>query len=91
MNLQLERLQSLCTQLRLLHLPDHMTQLSQMAAKQELGSLDFLEHALQAETQVRQERTRATLTQMAGFPAIKTLDDYDFAFARRAPKPLIQE
>lgn len=91
MNLQRERLQSLCTQLRLLHLPGHMMPLSQMAAKQELGYLDFLEQALQAETQVRQERTCVTLTQMAGFPAIKTLDDYDFVFARGAPKPLIQE
>ncbi len=31
------------------------------------------------------------LTQVARCPAIKTLDDYDFVFARGAPKPLIQE
>ncbi|MBW8308940.1 MAG: ATP-binding protein, partial [Candidatus Paracaedibacteraceae bacterium] len=37
----------------------------------------FLEHLLRAEVTERQSRTQAILTQMAGFPVIKTLDDFD--------------
>ena len=31
------------------------------------------------------------LTRVAGFPTIKTLDDFDFGFATGAPKAQIQE
>ena len=38
---------------------------------------DFLEQLLTVEVNERQSRTRILLTQMAGFPAIKTLNDFD--------------
>lgn len=34
---------------------------------------------------------RDTLIKLAGFPAIKTIDDYEFKFALGAPKKLIHE
>jgi DNA replication protein DnaC len=46
---------------------------------------------LQAEHRERQERSRVFLTKTAGFPAIKTLEQYDFGFATGAPKSLITE
>ena len=51
---------------------------------------DYLEKCLEAEQQTRQQRTRAVLLKMAGFPAIKHLDDYDFKFAVGAPKKQIE-
>lgn len=91
MSLQMERLRELCDQLRLLNLPDQLAHLGQMAAKKELGYLEFLEQALRGEALARVERTRAMLTRIAGFPAIKTLDEFDFQFASGVPKPLVQE
>ncbi|ARV20586.1 Chromosomal replication initiator protein DnaA [Curvibacter sp. AEP1-3] len=91
MSLQMERLRELCDQLRLLNLPDQLAHLGQMAAKKELGYLEFLEQALRGEALARVERTRAMLTRIAGFPAIKTLDEFDFQFTSGVPKPVVQE
>lgn len=91
MNPQLERLTLLCKQLGLQHLPGQMAHLGQMAAKRELGYLDFLEHALKDEALARTERNRTALTRLAGFPCIKTLDAFDFEFATGAPQTLIRE
>ncbi|MGF6722963.1 DNA replication protein DnaC [Paraburkholderia sp. GAS41] len=55
---QLERLTGLCKQLNLLHLPTQIAHLGQMAAKRELGYLDFLEQALKDEAMARAERMR---------------------------------
>jgi DNA replication protein DnaC len=88
---QLERLTVLCKQLNLLHLPTQIAHLGQMAAKRELGYLDFLEHALKDEAMARAERMRRMLTRVAGFPAIKTLDEFDFEFALGVPKALVLE
>jgi hypothetical protein len=38
---------------------------------------------------IRQPRSRQTLARLAGFPAIKTLEDYDFATG--APRQRLQE
>jgi DNA replication protein DnaC len=88
---QLERLTVLCKQLNLLHLPTQIAHLGQMAAKRELGYLDFLEQALKDEAMARAERMRRMLTRLAGFPAIKTLDEFDFEFAVGVPKALVLE
>ncbi|AST25946.1 IS21-like element ISRso6 family helper ATPase IstB [Ralstonia pseudosolanacearum] len=88
---QLERLTVLCQQLNLQHLPTQLAHLGQMAAKRELGYLDFLEHALKDEAMARAERMRRTLTRLAGFPAIKTLDEFDFEFATGVPKAMVLE
>ena len=91
MNPQLERLSVLCKQLGLQHLPGQVSHLGQMAAKRELGYLDFLEHVLKDEMLARGERNRTMLTRLAGFPAIKTLDEFDFEFATGAPKAMVRE
>lgn len=88
---QFERLTVLCKQLNLLHLPTQIAHLGQMAAKRELGYLDFLEQALKDEAMARAERMRRMLTRLAGFPAIKTLDEFDFEFALGVPKALVLE
>lgn len=46
---------------------------------------DFLERLLGAENDARIERQRAALMKTATLPSIKTIGDYDFAFASGAP------
>lgn len=91
MNLQQERIAALCTQLKLERIADHYPHLAQEAVREDLSFADFLERLLQHETGCRQTRTRELLTRMACFPAIKTLEDYDFGFSPGIPKAVLQE
>lgn len=50
-----------------------------------------MEKILDAELKARQSRRQRALTRFAGFPIIKTLDDFDFAFAQGVNKKQIME
>ncbi len=91
MNLQLERLTELTTQLQLSGVENHATPLAQEAAKQEWSYLHFLEKVLLSESQTRHQRKQAMFTKMAGFPSLKTLDEFDFRFASGVPKTLVNQ
>ena len=81
-NLQHERITTLATELRLLAVPDLYGPIAQTAAtRKDASYADFLEDILRAERDARHVRTREMMTRMAGFPALKTLEAYDFAFA----------
>ena len=90
MNLQNERLTSLCDGLGLSGLHQEYENLAQQASNQDTSYTDYLEQCLLAEQQSRQSRTRSILLKMAGFPAVKQLCDYDFKFAVGAPKKQIE-
>jgi len=91
-DLQHERIAALASELRLSALPDLYGPIAQDAAKSEETSYaDFLEKILRAERDARRIRSANMLTRTAGFPAIKTLADYDFGFATGAPKAQIEE
>lgn len=91
MNLQLERIAALTQELQLPGLESQAVVLSQQAANDEWDYLQFLEKMLQAESQSRHQRKQAMFTRMAGFPSIKTLDDFDFSFASGVPKKAVNE
>ncbi len=91
MNLQHERIDHYCQSLKLEGLMQQYRMLAAEAANKDWTLLDYLEHTLRAETEARQVRSRQTLVRMAGFPTIKTLDDYDYGFATGAPKAQIDE
>ena len=80
----------LCAELKLQSIPEHYLDMAQQAANDETSYLSFLTDILKAEHQARQSRSRQTMVKMAGFPVIKTLDDYDFGFAAGAPKKAIK-
>ncbi len=90
MSLQAERINEVCQVLGLAGVANQYAVLAQAAAKAETSYIDYLEQCLKAEQQARQQRSRTVLVKMAGFPAIKLLDDYDFKFAVGAPKRQIQ-
>jgi DNA replication protein DnaC len=90
--LQHDRIRTLAVELRLTALPDIYGAIAQAAAKRKDASYaDFLEEVLRAARDARRVRTREMLTRTAGFPAQKTLESYDFAFATGAPRVQIQE
>jgi DNA replication protein DnaC len=91
MNLQHDRIAELCQRLKLERVGTDWPSLAQQAATAQDSFADFLEKLLGAEVDARAERTRQTLLHLATLPAVKTLEQYDFAFAAGAPRAQLQE
>ena len=91
MNLQQERIATLCGALKLERIGSEWPGVAQRAAQQQASHGDFLEQVLTVENDARLERQRSALLKMATLPSIKTLEEYDFAFASGAPRTQIQE
>ena len=88
--LQHQRIQTLCEQLKCQAIGDVYANLAETCAEQESSYIDYLEAVLKAEQEQRQARSRQTLAKLAGFPAIKTLEGFDFQFATGAPRERIE-
>ncbi|MHB8432253.1 MAG: IS21-like element helper ATPase IstB [Candidatus Tyrphobacter sp.] len=89
--LDFERIEDLCQRLALGTMATQLPHVAEEAARKSLSFQEFFEQLLLAEHRERQERSRSLLTRTAGFPSIKTLEQYDFAFATGAPKALLTE
>ncbi len=90
-DLQHQRIAELCLELRLSAVPNLYSGIAQSAAAKESSFADFLEKSLRAERDARRARARDMFARIAGFPAVKTLDGFDFGFATGAPRPQIHE
>jgi len=90
-SIQHQRLIELCGELRLGGIAAQYAALAQRAAEQHISFTDFAEELLIAERESRRARARELFARVAGFPAIKTLDQYDFNFASGAPRKRIME
>src|SRR5437763_1595912 len=91
MNLQHERILALCDALNLPFIAQGYGKAAQEAARTDGAYSDFLEGLLREEAAGRQVRKQSTLTRMAGFPAIKTLDQFNYDFAKGVKKSQIEE
>ena len=91
MSIQHERVIELCNELRLGGVAAQYTALAQKAAEHQTSFTDFVEELLTAELESRRTRAREMFARIAGFPAIKTLDQYDFNFATGALRKQIIE
>jgi DNA replication protein DnaC len=89
--LDFERIEDLCQRLALGTMATQLAHVAEDAARNSLSFQEFFEQLLLAEQRDRQERSRTLLTRTAGFPSIKTLEQYDYAFGNGAPKALITE
>jgi len=78
MNIQHQRVVELCNELRLGGVAAQYAALAQKAAEKRTSFTDFVEELLIAERESRRARAREMFARIAGFPAIKTLDQYDF-------------
>src|SRR3546814_17133684 len=91
MNLQQERITMLCDGLKLDRIAAEWPAVAQWAATQESSHGDFLEKVLNVENEARLERQRPALMQLATLPSVKTMEQYDFAYASGAPLAQIKE
>lgn len=91
MNLQTSRITELTLELQLPGIDANAGDLAQQAAKEEWDYLSFLEQVLQCEKRSRHQRRQHMFTKMAGFPALKTLEDFDYSFASGVPKKQVME
>lgn len=85
------RLTELCAELRLGAVPDLYGALAQNAVTNDTSYAAFLEEVLRGERDARRARAREMFARVAGFPAVKTLDGFDFGFATGAPRAQLQE
>lgn len=86
-----ERIAELCNRLQLPFIVEHCSHLIDQASKSEMSFSEFAEQLLTIEAQGRDERSAKTLMKFAGFPAIKTLGEYDFDFSLGVNKQQIME
>lgn len=91
MSLQHDRITELCEQLKFARLSSDWPALAQNAANAEASFADFLERVLASEVSAREERRRTVLLRLATLPAVKTLEQIDWAHAGGAPKAQIVE
>jgi DNA replication protein DnaC len=91
MNLQHERIAHLCEQFKFSRLATQWPALAQEAARSEASFADFLEQVLASEIMARDERRNSTLLKLATMPAVKTLEQFDWAQGSGAPKAQITE
>lgn len=91
MNLQHERMQALCEGLNLPTIAQGYAAAAQRAAAEQTAFSDFLESLLRDEAAGRQARKQSMLTRLAGFPAVKTLEAFDYGFATGLKRAQIEE
>jgi DNA replication protein DnaC len=91
MNLQHERLGQLCENLSLPFIAQGYGAAVQKAAKEETSYSDFLEGLLREEVAGRTVRKQSMMTRLAGFPVIKTLDAFNYDFAKGVKRSQIEE
>lgn len=91
MNLQQDRIEALCTVLKLGRIAAEWPAVAEQCAREDATHGEFLERVLAVENEARIERQRAALMKIATIPAVKTIEQYDFSFASGAPRAQIQE
>lgn len=91
MNLQHERISTLCECLNLPFVARAAGALAQKAAQDAMPYSDFLEALLKEEAAGRTARKQSMMTRLAGFPAVKTLDEFSFEFAKGVQRRQIKE
>jgi DNA replication protein DnaC len=86
-----ERLTSNLERLQLSYLATALDTYVAQAMQQQWSYTDFLDHLVEEEVAQRESRRVKTALKLAGFPFLKTLDGFDFAFQPSVAKARIQE
>ena len=88
---QLERVTRHLTRLKLVATRERLDALLQEAARKELGFMDFLDLVLSEEAQSKDlKRTRMGI-QIAHFPVVRRMEDFDFSLQPSIDQKLIRE
>lgn len=91
MNSQAKKINNLCESLCLSGILSSYDNIAQDASKNDKTYIDFLETLLIEENNYRNTRSRHMLQKTAGFPYIKTLDQFDMAFNAAIPTKAITQ
>src|SRR5579863_6505172 len=78
---------------RQLHLPtlgDQFAGLAEEAVKEKQSHLSYLEALLEAEVEERDRKAVARRIQEAHFPAVKTLEEFDFQSSQHIPAAMVR-
>lgn len=89
MNSSSDSIKTMLEKLWLVHTSKNYSALVELAAKENLSHEAFLERLLQAELAHRHHNTVARLIKEAHFPAIKTIDTFDWAHPTAIPKAMV--
>lgn len=85
------RVEEQLVKLRLRHVAERLDALLSEAARGEPTYLDFLDGLLREETQSKQRKRVAMGIQIAHFPSVKTLEEFDFKFQPSVDARLVRE
>jgi DNA replication protein DnaC len=85
------RVADLLTRLHLRHVAERLDAILSTAARTEPTYLDFLDGLLRDEVDSKQRKRIAMGIQIAHFPTVKTLEDFDFKFQPSVDQKLIRE
>ncbi len=88
--LQYNMISEYCIKFKLSGILEHYQALSDIASKEKLSYTDYLLKLLEYENKGRVIRSKAMMLKMAGFPKIKTIEEFDFK-SSSADKTLINE
>jgi DNA replication protein DnaC len=86
-----EQIEKLCRELKLPVLSKRYHELGTLAAKENWQYAEFLFEVLKCEAEGKAERSRSVLTKLAGFPTIKTLEQFDYDFTVGVNRRQIEE
>jgi DNA replication protein DnaC len=89
--LMFARVQERLTKLRLGHVASRLDALLSDAARKDCSYLEFLDSLLAEETEAKQRKRIAMGLQIAHFPTVKTLEDFDFKFQPSIDAKLVRE
>jgi DNA replication protein DnaC len=82
---------TLCKALKLSTVANEFHTITTTAAKESWQYSQFLHELLKLENNSRMDRSKNTLTKLAGFPAIKTLEQFDYTFSVGVNRKQIEE
>lgn len=91
MDIQHQRIIDLCERFNLSGMASDYAALSSQAVTSQVSYTDYFEQLLKAEASLRYQRSRSVLTRTAGFPAIKTIDDFDYTHIHGVTRKQVQE
>ena len=78
------------TYLKLAYFRDHHDPLAQQAAQKSWSHLDYLNRLVEGETHSRQDRATQRRIRVAGFPVIKTLEQFNWTWPTKVNRAQIQ-
>lgn len=81
----------MCEELKLSSVQDKYNELSLLAAKENWNYSQYLHELLEIEVKDKINRSKNTLTKLAGFPAIKTIEQFDYSFTIGVNSKQIEE